>query len=284
MAVVPQPARRRTTIVVLLLLSVTVLTFDIRGNGIIDGARRTARDVMAPVEWVGRTAFSPFENTWHAIFDYERLKKENERLRADMAEARGQVASAQKAIIENRDLRELLDLATNVYVGAYPSIAAEVANPGPSNFDHAIEIDQGSNKGIKVGMAVVTPEGVVGRVTKVAPNRSVVRLIDDPELYVGVKITSTENITIEQGTAFGRGQGEPLGVENIDNDADLKPGDPVYTSGGDAKSLFPPDLPVGEVLEATKDASGAEQTVRVQPNAALDDLAFVRVILWVPPQ
>lgn len=282
MAVVPQAGRRRTTIVALLLLSVTVLTFDIRGSSVIDGARETAQDVFRPVESVGRTLVSPFEDTWHAIFDYDRLQDENERLEQTLADAQGQVAAAQKAIIENRDLRAQLGLSTQTFLSAFASVTAQVLDPSPSNFDHAIEIDQGANKGIKVGMAVITPDGVVGRITKVGDDRSIVRLINDPELFVGVKITSTGGATIEQGTAYGRGEGEALGVENIGNDGDLKPGDPVYTSGADAKSLFPADLPLGEVLTAEKDSAGVEQRVMVRPNADLDDLSFVRVILELP--
>jgi rod shape-determining protein MreC len=283
MSVVPQAGRRRTTLVVLLLLSVTILTFDIRGNGIIDGARQTAQDLFRPVAAFGRTIFGPFEGTWHAIFDYDRLEKENEQLREQIATAQGQVAAAQKAIIEARELRELQDLATEIYLEAYPSVAAEVLEATPSNFDHAIQIDVGSADGVVVGNAVIAADGVVGRITKVTgEHQSVVRLIDDPELYVGVKITTTEQATIEQGTARGRGRGELLGVENISNDVDLKPGDPVFTSGGDSRSLFPPNLPVGTIASATKQTSGAEQTVRVAPNADLEDLAFVRVVLWVP--
>lgn len=282
MAVVPSTGRRRTTIVALLLLSVTVLTFDIRGSSVIDGARQTAQDVFAPVESLGRTIASPFESTWHAIFDYDRVVAENERLEQAIADAQGNVAAAQKAIIENRDLRAQLGLSTQTYLSAFPSVTAQVLDPSPSNFDHAIEIDQGSNKGIEVGMAVITPDGVVGRVTKVSDDRSIVRLVNDPELFVGVKITSTGGATIEQGTAYGRGIDEPMGVENIGNDVELRQGDPVYTSGADAKSLFPADLPVGEVLTAEKDAAGVEQRVMVRPNADLDNLSFVRVILELP--
>jgi len=282
MAVVPETRRRRTTLVVLLLLSITVLTFDIRGNTVIDGARETAHDVFAPVEAVGRTIFSPFEGTWHAVFDYDRLEEENEKLEQALADAQGQVAAAQRAIIENRDLRAQLGLSTQTYLSAFPSVTAQVLDPSPSNFDHAVEVDQGTNIGIQVGMAVITPDGVVGRIAKVEDDRSVVRLLNDPELFVGVKVTSTEGATIEQGTAYGRGVDEPIGVENIGNDADLSPGDPVYTSGADAKSLFPADLPLGEVLSAEKDPGGVEQRVLVRPNADLGHLSFVRVILELP--
>ncbi len=282
MAVVPQVRRRRTTLVALLLLSITVLTFDIRGNGVIDGARETARDAFSPVAAVARAAFSPFEGTWHAIFDYDDVKKENERLQQAIADAQGQVAAAQRSIIENQELRAQLGLSTQTYLSAFPSVTAQVLDPSPSNFDHAVEIDKGANSGVKVGMAVMAPDGVVGRITKVADDRSIVRLLNDPELFVGVKITSTEGATIEQGTAYGRGVDEPLGVENIGNDADLKPGDPVYTSGADAKSLFPADLPLGEVVSADKEPGGVEQRVLARPNTDLGHLTFVRVILEVP--
>ena len=285
MSVVPQVGRRRTTLVLLLLLSITVLTFDIRGNGVIDGARQTAQDVFRPVAAFGRTVFSPFEGTWNAIFDYDRVKSENEHLREQLATAEGRVLAANQAIIDAGELRKNQDLATEIYLEAYPNVAAEVLEATPSNFDHSIQIDAGSADGVVVGNAVIAADGVVGRITKVTgEHQSLVRLIDDPELYVGVKITTvgTEQATIEQGTAHGRGRGELLAVDNISNDADLEAGDAVFTSGGDSRSLFPPNLPLGTVESAEKSPSGSEQTVRVRPSADLENVAFVRVILWVP--
>jgi len=284
MSVVPQVGRRRTTLVVLLLLSVTVLTFDIRGSGVIDGARQTAQDLFRPVAAFGRTIFGPFEGTWHAIFDYDRLERENAQLREQLATAEGRVLAANQAIIDAGQLRELLDLDARIYLEAFSSVSAEVLEATPSNFDHSIQIDAGSADGVQVGMAVIAADGVAGRITKVTgEHQSLVRLIDDPELYVGVKITTNEDLTIEQGTAHGRGRGETLAVDNITNDQDLTPGDPVFTSGSDSRSLFPPNLPLGTVESATKQPSGSEQIVRVKPNADLENLAFVRVILYLPP-
>jgi rod shape-determining protein MreC len=283
MSVVPQAGRRRTMLVVLVLLSITVLTFDIRGNGVIDGARQTAQDAFRPVSAFGRAVFSPFENTWHAIFDYEDLEKENEQLREQIAAAEGRVLAANQAIIDAGQLREVLDLDAHIYLEAFQTVPAEVLEATPSNFDHSIQIDAGSADGVQVGMAVIAADGVVGRITKVTgEHQSLVRLIDDPELYVGVKITTNEDLTIEQGTAHGRGRGETLVVDNISNDQDLTPGDPVFTSGGDSQSLFPPNLPLGTVESATKEPSGSEQVVRVKPNSDLENLAFVRVILYLP--
>lgn len=177
--------QRRTTLVLLVLVSVTLITFDVRGSGVIDGARSTAGDVFSPVRNVARTVFRPFENTWHGIFDYDDVKRERDRL-ADQVEAQEGAAIAADAAVREMQALEALDkLPTLANV---PQVTGRVISEPASNFDRTVDINQGTNEGVQVGMPVITNGGLVGRVMKVYPERSTVRLITDPNFSMAVKI------------------------------------------------------------------------------------------------
>ena len=178
-------AQRRTTLVLLVLVSVTLITFDVRGSGVIDGARSTASDAFSPVRNVARTVFRPFENTWHGIFDYEDLKRDRDRL-ADQVEAQEGAAIAADAAVREMQALEALDkLPTLANV---PQVTGRVISEPASNFDRTVDINQGSAQGVQVGMPVITNGGLVGRIMKVYSDRSTVRLVTDPNFSMAVKV------------------------------------------------------------------------------------------------
>jgi cell shape-determining protein MreC len=177
--------QRRTTLVLLVLVSVTLITFDVRGSGVIDGARETAGDVFSPVRSAARTVFRPFENTWHGIFDYEDVKRERDNL-ADQVESQEGAAIAAAAAVREMEALEALDkLPTLANV---PQITARIVSEPSSNFDRTVDINQGTDQGVQVGMPVITNGGLVGRIMKVYNDRSTVRLITDPNFSMAVKI------------------------------------------------------------------------------------------------
>ena len=177
--------QRRTTLVLLVLVSVTLITFDVRGSGFIDGARETAGDVFSPVRGVARTLFRPFENTWHGIFDYEDVKRERDRLADQVESQEGSAIAADAAVREMQALEALDKLPTLANI---PQVTGRVVSEPGSNFDRTVDINQGTDQGVQVGMPVITNGGLVGRIMKVYGNRSAVRLITDPSFSMAVKI------------------------------------------------------------------------------------------------
>ena len=145
-----------------------------------------------------------------------------------------------------------------------------------SNFSYVVDLDKGSEAGIKVGMPVVTGSGLVGRITLVTAGRSQVQLITDPDFKVGVRVVTTQ----ELGTARGRGNGRSLRVDTaIDPELGIEDGARLTTSGTD-RSAFPPSIPVAEVIGTTDASGGLVLDLFAEPYAALDSLTFVNVLLW----
>lgn len=176
---------RRGIIIALVVTSLMLITLDLRGSSLLDGARRVSVDVISPVGDVMSTLFSPLRRAWNGMFDYDALKDQNDRLRQQVDQQEGASIEAEAQIRELEELRAMNSLPVRSDI---PTVVAEVVGDPPSNFQQTIEINQGANKGIRVGMAVVTPAGLVGRISRVSTNTSVVRLITDPSFQGGVKI------------------------------------------------------------------------------------------------
>lgn len=273
--------RSRFTLLLLVLTSVTVLTLDFRGQGsdVIQGARELASTAFAPIESAAQTVTEPIGNAWHGITEYDDVREENEALRRQLADAEGERIADDAA---REQLQELLAQERLPWVGDIPTVTARVVTGSPSNFEHTIEIDRGSDDGIREDMAVVTGAGLIGRVVQAAPSRSVVLLASDPSFKVGVRVAPSQ----ETGLASGTGEGRPLVVDfGIPKDIAIREGDAVTTSGlgGDLPSIFPQDLPVGRVASVTLAPGGLEQRLEVELSADVDQVAFVKVVLWEPP-
>ena len=182
------PGRRRA-IVLLLLTSVLLLTLDLRGNAVFDAVRSGFNTAMEPLESAADVATTPVVNAWRGITQWEEVRDENDRLRDQLAAQRADQIAAQAAIQDQQELLADRDLPA---LGSYPRITATVVGVRPSNLDQVIDIDKGSNDGIEVGMAVVGPGGLVGKITTpLLPDRARVQLITDSQYAAAVKIIAS---------------------------------------------------------------------------------------------
>lgn len=274
MAVYRRPARNRFTLLLLVLTSITLLTLDYRGagSGVIAAVKDGARDVFAPVQDASDRVFAPLGDLVGGVLHYGDLKTENERLRTENAELRGQVLRADDAERERRALRDQLDLG---FVDDIPRVDAEVVATSPSNFELTIAIDKGANQGVARGMPVVTGTGLVGRITDVTRNRSVVQLVVDDDFSVGIRVDPQGDV----GVASGRGIRRPMEVDLLEQANEFTRGQVVVTSGLQ-QSQFPPGIPVGRITKATARENELDQDVEIEPVVDLGRLAFVTVLQW----
>lgn len=269
--------RSRFTLLLLVLTSITVLTLDFRGSGVVDDVRGVASTVFSPLADAASTVTQPFTDAWNGAFGYSDLERENERLREQIEAMEGDVAEAADA---NRQLDELAELEGITRYTAIESVTSRVVGASLTNFEHAIQIDRGSDQGVAVGMPVVTGAGLVGRVTAVTGGRSSVQLISDPAFDIGVRLAESGEVGLGRGT----GEGEPLVVDagiEVSLRDDIPDEEVVLTSGVD-RSAFPPDIPVGRVTDVEAAADQLSLVLTVEPLADLGDLAYVRVLLWEP--
>jgi len=268
--------RSRFTLILLVLTSITVLTLDFRGSSAIHSIRNAASTVFSPVRDTASSAFSPFSNAWNGLFHYGKVESENERLKAEIDDLKGQAAQNADAktqldqVLQADNIKQFTDL---------PSVTAQVIAGPSTNFEHTIEINRGSDQGIRKGMPVVAGTGLVGQVSEVFPGRSVIKLVSDPDMIVGVRLASSG----QPGLLHGQGDGKPLVIdEAIDPKLLVPPNEIVVTSGED-RAIFPGGIPIGTVSKSELSAGQLDQILTVTPAVDLSRLSYLKVLQWEPP-
>jgi rod shape-determining protein MreC len=207
----------------------------------------------------------------------------------DMEEARAEIELLQSQLEvlerENEELREiqgewqiLQDLFNRVR--QTPELRRQTANVigyDTSPAVRSIIIDKGSEDGIRVGMPVESPRGLIGRVFRTTQNSSQVVLITDNASAIPVRL-GTSRAT---GSLKGRGASGDLIVDWIDLKYQLEVGEVVLTSGlgGD----FPQDIVIGRVVQILRNESDLFQQAIVQPATDFDTLEIVLVVTDFTP-
>ena len=275
------PRRRRSRYYVLLLVTlaaVTLITLDARGVVALTSAREGAVDLFAPVRGAARWVTTPFRNAWNGISGYEDLERENEELRAELQELRGRRWADQDAAEELARLEEQLGIS---YLRGLETQIARVTTGPYSNFtDHTLQLDRGRDAGLRVGMPVVQRDGLVGRIVQVSDSRSVVQLITDPDMWIGIRLSRSGVI----GKGHGGGDTDTfIGEVSLDTGAPVEERELVVT-GGIERSIMPPgnQIPVGTVDKVTPDEAARVQILQVDYSVDFDELDVVQVLKWVP--
>ena len=252
-----------------------------------------AAEVLKPVRGVVDAAAAPIGEAQEKVenaFD----TSEEDRLRRQVRKTEELAAQASRLERENARLRELLRGERNFY--EYGPLARVIAPVG-DQFTERIQIDVGSEDGIKPDMPVVIGENtLVGRTTEVSRSTAEVMLVTDQMFAAGVRIVPPAQFDPASGqlgpavTAEDVSYGEGLlrtnlegyfGVDYVDLSARAEEGDYVVTSGraGDRELLFPPGLLVGTVEQVSSQDTVQYKNIVVDPAIDPDDLEEVRVIV-----
>ena len=262
--------RPRIVLLVLMAAALTLLTAQFRNFLPVDDFQQGFRDVISPFRKVADRATDPFQTVWNGIFNYEKVNEENERLQVEIARMRGEE-------LRNEADRELLGrLLGEVdidYLELETVVARIVGVPGGNYNSHVIEINKGTDDGLKEGAGVITKAGMVGYLHEVDRSTSLVRLATHPDFRVGVRLVNSQ----DEGLARGNGSPGLLILDaGINIDAEVSIGEVVVTSGG--RSIFPQDIPVGRVIDPDLEADYA-RSIEIDLSASLENLSFLNVIL-----
>ncbi len=246
--------------------------------------RTAARELLTPSQTALIRFSQSFRFWWEGWMGAGRLARENDRLKGEVVLLRGELERSEQARRENAELRRLLDLKEAARV---PMVAAEViAREDGGGWWQTIRINRGSNHQIRPDLPVVALEGLVGRTSHVTPNTCDVLLISDPNSKVAIRLATLGVFGILRGEGLaisGMPQFDVVlpaanpSIEFLTKDQPIPAGERVVTSG--LGGVFPPDLRVGEIVEAAPDASGLFQRARLRPAVDLARLRRVFVLL-----
>jgi rod shape-determining protein MreC len=226
-----------------------------------------AVDTVTPLEkalvWVQTST----GNIWHNYFYLRGVRAENRSLKAQVERMSLERVRMSQDADQARRLQALLAFKEQFIS---ETMAAQVIGSSGSELSRSVYIDKGERDGIKPDMAVITADGIVGKVLRVYGSTSLVLLIDDQTSGVGALLDKTRLQGILRGTPSGE-----VVLEKVMSDETVPAGEMVLTSGGDG--IFPKGLLVGRV---TKVSPGSELflNIRVRPAADLSKLEEVLVV------
>jgi rod shape-determining protein MreC len=173
--------------------------------------------------------------------------------------------------VENQDLRNLLSMKERTGPSALVSVQVIARDDSP--YVQAITIDHGAFDGIKQDAIVITHQGLVGRVEKVNPTSSKVRLISDLNSSVSVRLQTDSRTT---GVLRGQSQGNFMVVAYIPQTDVISQGDVVLTSG--LGGMYPEGLVVGKVARIERKDADPFQAAVVESAVAMDKLERLYVL------
>ena len=224
---------------------------------------------VTPFERVAHAIGSGTRHGWSDYVDLRHVRQQNRDLQQQLTRMRIEQAAIAEDALQGRRLQALLNFRER-YVGSL--VAAQVIGTSGSDQTHVLTIDKGWHDGLRPDMAVITPDGIVGKLRDVFPDTSLVLEINDQSSGAGVILESTRIRAILRGTVAGRVQ-----IGNLTADSRIKPGETVITSGGD--QVYPRGLPVGMVVNIAPDPDHQPYTaIAVRPAVDLDRVEEVLVI------
>ena len=273
--------RRRAVLAVFVGLSVALLTayFGESGNGILHALQRGAQEALAPIETGASRALKPVRDLFGWFGDTVEAKHDNDKLKKEVERLRSQVAESQTATHDNRQLRGLVGLQRDAsFPQGTDPVTARVIARSPTVWYSSIKIDKGRSDGIRVDQPVIAAGGLAGKVTRVTGGTAEVTLITDSQSAVSAQVMPNGATGIVRPEV---GNPNDLLLDFVQKGKRVTTGTTVVTSGfasDNVRSIFPRGIPIGRVTKANLDEVELYQRVHIKPFADVRRIDFVQVL------
>jgi len=259
-----------------LIVSLVLLRQSAKNPGELSTLDRGILHILSPLQGALSSLGRNIGNLAGRYVDLVHVRTENEGLHRDNSRLRSELLEAKRGAAESIRLQKLLDLRNAV---ASETISARVVSIDTSPYFRVarVMLDRGEGS-LTRGMPVITPEGVVGRIDRVAGNTADIQLAVDPRFALDVFLPRTRSRGILRGKAGENGYRSV--VEYVARGEEVQQGDLVVTSG--LGGNFPRDLPVGHISKLNN-GSGLHQEVEVTPDVDFVRLSEVLVVIAPAP-
>ncbi len=253
----------------LVLLSLLLMFLDHRDNH-LDAVRNAISAAVYPIRVIVDAPAHFWRSAREISETRDELRRKNARLKSEISQTAARLQRLAALEAENIRLRDLLEARRRVPDEVrVVEIMAVDTNP----FKHSIVLDLGSNDGVYDGQALIDAEGIIGQVMETGPMTADAILISDPGHALLVEVNRNGLRTVAYGTGeFGR-----LDLPGLPNNADIRVGDLLVTSG--LGGTFPSGYPVAVVDTVNRIPQEAFADVTATPSAALDQVREV-MLIW----
>ncbi|HLS61572.1 MAG TPA: rod shape-determining protein MreC [Virgibacillus sp.] len=245
-----------------------------------DNLTKPEQFIQDSVGWVQTAIYSPVQYVTDIISTFGELKdtySENQVLKEKLSQSKSLTYDVQNLEQENDELKELLDKTESIT--DFDPIQATVMARSPERWIEQITINKGTQHGVDVNMAVITADGMIGKVQSASNFTSTVQLLTGFDQFNRISAT----IKKEKGKdIFGLVEEFDVESQSLlfkiieESDKGVKEGDLVFSSG--MGGVFPPGLLIGTVKEVMPDQYGLTRTAFVKPAADMYDINHVIVV------
>ena len=249
-------------------------------DGALHDVQNAVATVLQPFEVAADRVAQPFQDLYGYFAGLVHAKSELERLRLENGQLRQRVIQNQFADDENKRLRaELAYRAAPTFPRDYRAVTAAVIAQPPSPYEQQIVIRAGVDDGVRRGYAVVTKEGLVGKVSLAFRNTARVTLLTDEDSAVSAVTPNTRARGI---VSHAHGATDVLFLDRVEKEHRVERGDPVYTSGwraGRLGSLYPKGIGIGWVSSVGQYDIESYKRIQVTPFVDFASLDVVTVLV-----
>ncbi len=256
-------------IILLLLFALVLMSLRAKQKKGVEFFDALLMEVCSPLQKGSTVVIQTIQGTFQKYIFLVNLEKENRVLKQKIAELQEENHRAKEVTLAFDRLKQLLQFREK---NSPSMIGAEVIGQDPSSWFKSVTIDKGEREGVKKGMAVISPAGVIGQVLKAAPHYATVLLITDYNSAVDSIVQRTRAKAIVEGKGENRCQ-----LKYLLRTDEVAVGDAVVTSG--LAGNFPKGLMVGEIKKVDKKGHGVFQYAELAPSVDLAKLEEVFVIM-----
>lgn len=261
-------------IILLLLFALVLMSLRAKQRKGVEFFDALLMEICSPFQKASTLVIKTVQGTFQHYVFLVNLEKENRVLKQKIAELQEENHRMKEMKLANDRLRQLLQFREK---NSPSMIGAEVIGQDPSSWFKSVTIDKGEKDGVKKGMAVISPTGVIGQILKTAPHYATVLLITDYNSAIDSIVQRTRAKAIVEGKGENRCQ-----LKYLLRAEEVAVGDVVVTSG--LGGNFPKGLMVGEIKKVDKKGHGVFQYAELVPSVDMTQLEEVFVIMGpLPP-
>ncbi len=239
----------------------------------LDPIRDTINWLLRPLEYVMMMPRTAYDSTSEYFTSRGTLDKENQIMKARQAELSLLANQSEFLLVENQNLRQLMDLQKQV---PFKTLPVEILFNPPNPISQRIVINRGSADGLKQGNPIANDSGILGQVVRIYDYSAEVSLLEDRDFAVPVQVARNGL----RAAVFGAGRGNPLELRYLPVASDLEVGDVLITSGIDG--IYPPGFAVAVISRIERNADKNSSNVFCVPVAPVNRYRQALALLYDP--